>query len=567
LILLALRVTALALLAFAFARPYFPAATAAVPVPVTVVALDTSLSMSAPGQFDRARALAREAVNAAPGSHNVALMTFADSATVIVPPTTDRGGVLAAIEEVQPSAGGTRFRTALSRAAETITSGGGRVVVITDLQQAGWEASDEGSVPDGIEVQLHEVAAPSGNVAVTSIRREGPALLAGIHNFGMRAERVPVRLRVDGKDVASQTVDLGPQAAAEVRFAHTLPSRGGAEVRVEDTDGYAGDNARYQVLDPSAAPLLFIVTAEPPAASNAGLYVERALAVADDGRAFRTRVMDGRAFSALAASEFDGAAGIILLGTSTLDRTGRERVSSFIRGGGRALLTLGPDTDMATLADTVGADVQADGDATEASERTVTLVANDTRHPIFRPFSDPGGAFGDVYVERYRRLNTQGDSDVLARFAGAGDALIERAVDRGRLLIFASDLDNRWNRFPLNPAFVPWTIETARYLAQGHQQPQDYVLPNVPSGVPGQPGVHQTASGPVAVNPDIRESNPSRTTPDEFMAGITRSREVEAARVAAVAREQEERQRLWQVGLLVMFVALASEGLIGRRAI
>src|SRR5687768_8395273 len=40
LILLALRVSALALLAFAFARPYFDRATASLPAPVTVVALD-----------------------------------------------------------------------------------------------------------------------------------------------------------------------------------------------------------------------------------------------------------------------------------------------------------------------------------------------------------------------------------------------------------------------------------------------------------------------------------------------------------------------------------------------
>src|SRR5687767_12792650 len=51
LILLALRVSALVLLALAFARPYLEDATAAVRAPVSVIALDTSLSLSAPGQF------------------------------------------------------------------------------------------------------------------------------------------------------------------------------------------------------------------------------------------------------------------------------------------------------------------------------------------------------------------------------------------------------------------------------------------------------------------------------------------------------------------------------------
>jgi hypothetical protein len=34
----------------------------------------------------------------------------------------------------------------------------------------------------------------------------------------------------------------------------------------------------------------------------------------------------------------------------------------------------------------------------------------------------------------------------------------------------------------------------------------------------------------------------------------------------ADARKAEREQRLWQLGLIAMFVALAGEGLVGRRA-
>ena len=566
LILLALRVTALALLALAFARPYMPTVSAVVAAPVTVVALDTSLSLSAPGQFERAREMAREAVRTAPSSHTVALVTFADSATLVVPPTTDRGGVVAGIDQSQPSAGGTRFRTAFARLAETLVGGEGRIVVVTDLQQAGWAASDEGAVPEGVEVQVLEVAGPAGNVAVTAVRREGNVIVAGVHNFGVARFRAPVSLRVGDKELIRQTVEVGPQAATEVRLAAALPARGGTEVRVDDAAGYQYDNSRFLILDPPSVVPVFIVTAESPAASNAGLYVERALAVADQGRAFSPRVLDGRAFSALSEGEFGQPGAIFLLGTSTLDRAGRERVAGFLRAGGRVLLTLGPDVDAATLADTVGVSVNLGADIEEPRARSVTLVAADTRHPIFRPFVNPTGALGDVYVERYWRLNEEAGRTVLARFSGAGDALVEQAVEHGRVLIFASDLENRWNRFPLTPAFVPWVIETARYLAQGRDERQAFTVPDVPAGVSLTPGVHQAGERTVAVNPDVRESNPARTTTDEFVSAISRLNPVAATRADAVARDQEERQRLWQVGLLVMFLALAGEGVIGRRA-
>jgi hypothetical protein len=565
-ILLALRVTALTLLAFAFARPYLQTVTAVVPAPVTVVALDTSLSLSAPGQFERARELAREAVHGAPSHHTVALVTFADAATLVVPPTTDRGGVVAGVDQTEPTAGGTRFRTALARAAEAITGGEGQIIVITDLQQAGWEASDEGAVPDGIEVHVREVPAPAGNVAITTVRREGDVIVAGVHNFGLSQVRAPVRVRIGDRELMRQLVDIGPQSAAEVRLAGTLPAHGGAEVHVEDAAGYQQDNSRYLVLDPPAAVPVYIVTAEAPATSNAGLYVERALSVADDGRAFAPRVVDGRTFSALTDTEFGEPGAMFLLGTSTLDRAGRQRVVAFLRAGGRVLLTLGPDVDAATLTDTVGAAVAFAADIAEPRGRTVTLVAVDTRHPIFRPFVNPTGALGDVYVERYRRLNEEAGRTVLARFSGAGDALVEQAIERGRLLVFASDLDNRWNRFPLNPAFVPWAIETTRYLAQGRDQRQSFVLPDVPAGVAARPGLYQVGEQTVAVNPDVRESNPARTSADEFVSEISRLNPMAVTRAEAAARDQEERQRLWQVGLLAMFLALAGEGMIGRRA-
>ena len=566
LILLALRMLSLALLALAFARPYFVNAAAVLPVPVTVVALDTSLSLSAPAQFDRAREAARRAIEGAPATNTVALVTFNDSATVVVPPTSDRGGVLNAIAATAPSAGGTRFRTALAQASEAVASGQGTIVVVTDLQQAGWEASDEGGVPDGIEVTIAEIASPPANVAVTAVRRDTDAIVAAVHNFGSQAIRAPVSLRVGGKEIANQVADIGPDAATDVRFTAALPATGAAEVRVEDRVGYQGDNARFLALDPPAAVPIFVITAQAPGSSAGGLYIERALSVAENARAFAVRTIDGRAFSALTQAEFGNAGALVLLGTTSLDRAGRGRIASFIRDGGRVLLTLGPDIDIATLSDTVGAPIAVDAQPTQPEGRTVTLVAVDTRHPIFRPFLSPSGALGDVHVERFRRLNDVGSRAVLARFSGAGDAFVEQRIGRGRLLIFASDLDNAWNRFPLNAAFVPWAVETARYLVQGREPRQSFTLPDLPSGVPAAPGVYQTGGRSISVNADVRESNPAHMSAETFSAAILRTTPATVARAAAEAREQEEQQRLWQVGLGLMFIALAAEGLIGRKA-
>ena len=54
---------------------------------------------------------------------------------------------------------------------------------------------------------------------------------------------------------------------------------------------------------------------------------------------------------------------------------------------------------------------------------------------------------------------------MIARFSNGTPALLERPAGQGRVVLFASDIDRRWNDFPLHPAFVPFALETAALRA------------------------------------------------------------------------------------------------------
>jgi Ca-activated chloride channel family protein len=73
-----------------------------------VVTIDISLSMEAedvePNRLEAAKDAAVQFVNSMPPKFNVALVTFAGTATTVVPPTLDRGSVTAAIESLVPQA-------------------------------------------------------------------------------------------------------------------------------------------------------------------------------------------------------------------------------------------------------------------------------------------------------------------------------------------------------------------------------------------------------------------------------------------------------------------------------
>ena len=567
-VLLALRVAALALLALSFARPYLARALPPETSPITVVAVDTSLSLSAPGQMDRARAAARDAVRNAPAGHAVALLAFDDVASVVAPATADRGSVLAAIDTLPAGAGGTRYRTALRRATEIVGAREGRVVVVTDLQQAGWDANDEGGLPGGVEATVVTVDPPRANLAVTAAERRDRTVVATIQNFGDEPAHVAARLVTGDTTVAEAQIDVAAQSGAEATFTGEWPEAGGAHVEVDDAAGYAGDNRRYLVMAPPASVRVTVVGGG-AAGAGSGFYAERALSVAGRGREFAVDLVDGRAFSGWTAQEVAERAALVVAGTRTLDRRGRALVRAYLDGGGHVGLALGPDVDPGTRADVTGADLGVVAEPARPAGG-VTLVPSDARHPIFRPFLDQAGALGDVPVEQYRRLTDQPVRAVLARYSGGDAALVELAVGQGRLLVFTSDIDNQWSRFPLTAAFVPFAVETVRYLTQGRREPAAWVLPDVPPGVPAMPGVATVGDGPgrrlVAVNADPRESSPAAIGAEAFTTGIERTARAPRRDESQDARDVEDRQRWWQWGLVVMLLALAGEGLVGRRA-
>ena len=84
-------------------------------------------------------------------------------------------------------------------------------------------------------------------------------------------------------------------------------------------------------------------------------------------------------------------------------------------------------------------------------------------------------------------------------------------------MIYTSDLDNQWSRFPLNPAFVPFAVETARYLSRG------------------QAAAGRNASG----NVDVRESNPATVTVAEFTNAIERTNRAALVEAGGAARRSK----------------------------
>ncbi len=551
LLLLALRVSALVLLALAFARPFFRAAAAA-SGSLTVVAIDTSLSMSAPSQVARARQLARDAVRNAPAGDDVAVVTFADRADVVVPPTPDRGLAVSAVDAVAPGFGSTRYRSGLAAAGQLFGTRRGSIVVVTDLQASGWDAGDRAAVPESVRVDVQDVGVPPENLSVAGLRVDGDRLVATLGNSGAQAREARTRVTVDGRAAGVAAVQVGAHDTAEVSFAGVRGTS--AVVAVDDPDGIQGDNSRYALLANTSSTASLVVTTTGDLDKDAW-YIHHALAG-----------LQGMAAAAVGTSTDETLArfrSVIVLSTRGLERRGRERLSAYVNAGGGLLIAAGPDVDGEVIADVLGSGMPLEITSTKTG-RTQALAPADVRHPIFRSFGAEIASLG--LVQFHDVAHVSGPScQTLARFTSGDAAILDCAAGNGRAIIVASDLNNRWNDFPVRASFVPFLDQSVRYLSSHESRGAEYLVGEAPIGVPAVPGVVSVGSRRVIINVDPRESDVDRMSVADFQTSITRLKDVASPDVRVDLSGQERRQHLWQYLIATMIVALAIEGIVAGR--
>lgn len=216
-----------------------------------VVTIDVSLSMEAkdvdPNRLDAAKAAAEQFVTSLPPKFNVALVTFAGTATTLVPPTLDRGSVTAAIRSLRPQAStaiGEGIYTSLAALAQVPPDpdnpkavAPARIVLLSDGKTQVGRPSDQAAT-----------AARAQSVPIYTIAYGTPD---GYIDIGGRREPVPV----DRAELARVSKISGGEAytassAGELKevYRDIGSSVGKEKVDREVTSRYAGFGLGFAIL-------------------------------------------------------------------------------------------------------------------------------------------------------------------------------------------------------------------------------------------------------------------------------------------------------------------------------
>ena len=565
-LLMALRAAAVALLAFAFARPFF--AEAASPQPVTMVAVDVSASMSGDERFAAARAVARKAIDDAPADHRVGVAAFDHHGRTVLLPQSDRAAARAAVDRMQPGFGATRYATAITSAADAFGQAPGRIVIVTDRQRGGWAGEATARVPADIGVEWMPVAPPARNLAVTALMVRGGRARATVVNSGREAasSTLVLHARAPGgpRDalLASRPIAIGAGETQVIEFGALLPLSGDVTAVLDDPRGVPADDARHLVLDPAPARRVLIVTSGLDEDREA-YYARHALAAAPGTQRVEVTIAGGTALRDRLAGALTDADVVLVLSTRGIERSGPPAIRAFRQAGGGVVLVAGPTAEPAVLAAMLDA---GETRAVPGTAGTQALALSDARHPVFASLGPLAGALGSARITRAMFLESPRLAP-LARYTSGAPALAERrrTAQEGRTLILTTDISNAWNDLALHPAFVPLLHEMTAHVDGRPRRARAYVIgsPDAPSD---RPGVAESAGGTAwraAVNVDAAESDSAA-----FLDGEARSRIAVDDRLeqkaAAARREREAEHPLWRYAVAAMLAMLLIEGLAGR---
>jgi len=400
---------------------------------------------------------------------------------------------------------------------------------------------------------------------------------------------------VNGKTTANKTVAVPANGRATVDFPALEVPYGfnRCEVKIDSADALPADDLRrFAVVRSDPQKVLLIHNYGD---SRSPLYIGAALSAAAQS-AFTLESINVNEAADRRAANY---AFIILSDLGSLPSLLENSLTQYVRSGGSLLIASGTTAGGRSQIPIFGAHIIETRDYSRVPDRFMTVGSSDSSYPAVAKASGwPGVKFF------YALHIDPGDARVIARLADQTPLLLEKRIGEGRVVLLTSGLDNLTNDFPLNPAFVPFIEQTARYLAgserQGGARPVDAFLElrnakgqNQGVEVTDPDGKRPLTLGEAAsaqsfqlteagyyqirfangrqdligVNPDPKESNLD-VIPDDVLAlwqGKREQTSQQASAPGAPATQNKVPQSLWWYVMLLVFAAAVAESALASR--
>jgi hypothetical protein len=481
LLLFALRTLLVLLLALAFARPFFRHKTVLASDKLLLVAVDDSFSMNAPAggasaatRLDEAKRGALEVLAHKGAGQKAQVIALGGQMSLLTQPVQDAGELRAAVEGIGPGDGHATFGElgrGMRAMAETVHTPM-ELDLFSDMQESNMPGNFADMVmPGNVALVPHRVgaAAPVPNWTVESVQAPGQLVdtkrarvIAVIAGHDTPAASRSVSLVVNGNVTASKKVDVPPNGRATVAFEGLDVPYGESRcaVKIDKTDaadGFPADDASaFAVKRADPERVLFVHQAGD---ARSPLYFGAALAAAAQA-SFVLQPITPEEASDIDPTKY---AFVVLSDVPSVPSILEHTLERNVEDGGSVLVATGMSESHREHVPVYGGNVgdghfYARGLSEDVAFSTVGVA--DASHPAMK---DANGFAGAKFF--FAAAVDPGKARVAAKLADGTPLLVDKQAGEGHVLLFASGFDNLTNDLPLNPAFVAFVDQTARYLS------------------------------------------------------------------------------------------------------
>tara|TARA_B100001094_G_scaffold128295_1_gene124376 strand:- start:304 stop:2385 length:2082 start_codon:yes stop_codon:yes gene_type:complete len=475
-LLLLLRCTLLALLAFAFARPFFKELVIPDQDPDarqrTVLLIDVSASMQRNGLWTKAMAKAETVIEKTKSDGSLAILAFGDETKALLRfdqwndlPEEKRPAVAReTLGRLQPGWGGTHLGNAILTAAEILDETDAatrkRIVVLSDLQRGSRMDGLQGHEwPEGMELTMEPLAPDViGNAGLSlapareSNDGDTPLHVRVVNSEDATQEQFRLAwVKPDDSNMTGVTHLYLPAGKSRSVKAPRRPSGKDWCLALLGDDESFDDQLFIVPEAPEPIRIHYVGNEKPDDVEHMRFYLERAFS--------KTRLQHvevlAHAPDALAGKLIHPDDRLLIV-TEALPDAVIEEVRSFCESGHPVLLVLKNEG----LASTLGV-LAASGPVpvNEAKVNEYALLTRlDFEHPLFVPFKEPRfGDFTKIHFWKHRTIDSArlAGSRVLVRFDDDSPALIDLPIGRGHLLVLTSGWHPADSQLALSSKFVP----------------------------------------------------------------------------------------------------------------
>ncbi|HEX9199560.1 MAG TPA: BatA and WFA domain-containing protein [Acidobacteriaceae bacterium] len=478
LLLFALRTLLVLLLALAFAQPFFRHKTVRASDKLLLVAVDDSFSMNAAvagggTRLDEAKRGALDILAHKAGGQKAQVIALGGQMSLLTQPTEDAGELRAAVQGIGPGDGHGTFGElgrGMRAMAETVHTPM-ELDLFSDMQESNMPGNFADMVmPGNVALVLHRIGAMAAapNWTVESVQAPGQLVdtkkarvIAVVAGHATPAATRTVSLVVNGTTVTTKKVDVPANGRATVTFEGLDVPYGESRcaVRIDRTDsedGFLADDASgFAVKRADPERVLFVHQA---ADTRSPLYFGAALAAAGQA-SFVLQPITPEQASDIDPSKY---AFVVLSDVPSVPSILENALLRNVQDGGSVLVATGMADSHREHIPVFGGNV-ADGhfySRSSAANGFATVGQVDASHPSVK---DANGWQGTKFF--YAAAVDPGKARVVARMADGSPLVVDKQMGEGHVLLFASGFDNLTNDLPLNPGFVAFVDQTARYLS------------------------------------------------------------------------------------------------------